>query len=285
MAPIPSLWPISTKPHGLPFCGSPTFKATLEIHAPSIQLSPSQTLGEARESPRAGPSRRQSGGSTGTAVPDQYQVGVSATLCPGGTGPASSVPLTAPCSPLPHWRQPLVHTPGSISWAWLSFARCLEGRGGRNRLSLWPSSLIMSIPSPITSLISCPHPAPPIPQDTPQVDPLSSPPCHALTSCVTRGHAPLPLEASSGCLEWILKVHPRWCSDWMSPRCGWWIAILFFCLYILAELHSLWDLSSPTRDWTWDYGSESTSSNHWTTRELPVNCYFNKLILLEWSKS
>ena len=26
---------------------------------------------------------------------------------------------------------------------------------------------------------------------------------------------------------------------------------------------------------------KAQSSNHWTTRELPVNCYFNKLILLE----
>ena len=35
-------------------------------------------------------------------------------------------------------------------------------------------------------------------------------------------------------------------------------------------LHSLWDLSSPTRDRT--LGSESTES--WTTREFPI---FNKV--------
>ena len=38
----------------------------------------------------------------------------------------------------------------------------------------------------------------------------------------------------------------------------------------LATLHSLWDFSSPTRNLTQAFGSESANSNHWTAREFPV---------------
>ena len=116
-------------------------------------------------------------------------------------------PSQRPCPPRPHQRRPLVHTPGSTSWAWLSFARCIEGRGGRNRLSLWPSSLVMSIPPLITSLVSCPHPAPPIRhRHTPgRPSHLPSLP-HLDQLCYQRPHPPPPQKASSGCLEGILKI-------------------------------------------------------------------------------
>ena len=41
-------------------------------------------------------------------------------------------------------------------------------------------------------------------------------------------------------------------------------------------LPSLQNLSSPARDWTWAFGSDTTSSNHWTTRELP------KCFIFQW---
>ena len=33
--------------------------------------------------------------------------------------------------------------------------------------------------------------------------------------------------------------------------------------------HNLWNLSSPTRDWTQATAGKALSSNHWTTMELP----------------
>ena len=40
--------------------------------------------------------------------------------------------------------------------------------------------------------------------------------------------------------------------------------------YYLAAQCSLWNLSSPTRDWTWaPLTMKAPSPNHWTTRELP----------------
>ena len=38
---------------------------------------------------------------------------------------------------------------------------------------------------------------------------------------------------------------------------------LFF--FFLATPRSLWDLSSLTRDRTWDLGNKSAESNHWTS--------------------
>ena len=37
-------------------------------------------------------------------------------------------------------------------------------------------------------------------------------------------------------------------------------------------LHSLWNLSSLTRNWTWATIVKVTSPNHWTTREFPNQC-------------
>ena len=46
-----------------------------------------------------------------------------------------------------------------------------------------------------------------------------------------------------------------------------------FCccfLFVLAVLHGMWDLSSPTRDQT-----HMVLTTHWTTRDIPVYiCYF-----------
>ena len=43
----------------------------------------------------------------------------------------------------------------------------------------------------------------------------------------------------------------------------------FFFFFFLATLHSMWDLSSPTRYQTWAPALEVWSLNHWTTREVP----------------
>ena len=40
------------------------------------------------------------------------------------------------------------------------------------------------------------------------------------------------------------------------------------CFYFLAVLHSMWDLSSSSTDWTHTLCSESWNLNHWTTREI-----------------
>ena len=39
-----------------------------------------------------------------------------------------------------------------------------------------------------------------------------------------------------------------------------WGFYLFVFLFLLAAPHCLWDLSSPTRDWTWALGSENVES-------------------------
>ena len=44
---------------------------------------------------------------------------------------------------------------------------------------------------------------------------------------------------------------------------------LYLFFIFLATLRGLWDLSSPTRDWTHTPGSELWSPNHWTAREFP----------------
>ena len=39
--------------------------------------------------------------------------------------------------------------------------------------------------------------------------------------------------------------------------------------FLLAEPHSMWDLSSPTRFKLASPALEAQSFNHWTTREVP----------------
>ena len=39
-------------------------------------------------------------------------------------------------------------------------------------------------------------------------------------------------------------------------------------LFFLAVLHDLWDLSSPTRDWTRSLAVRTQSPNHWTTSKF-----------------
>ena len=38
-------------------------------------------------------------------------------------------------------------------------------------------------------------------------------------------------------------------------------------------LQCMWDLSSPTRDWTHTPGPGGESPNHWTTMEVPTQCW------------
>ena len=51
-------------------------------------------------------------------------------------------------------------------------------------------------------------------------------------------------------------------SSW--PVC---ISVEFFCFIFSAMPCGLWDLSSPTRDWTWAPAVKAWSPNHWTARD------------------
>ena len=53
--------------------------------------------------------------------------------------------------------------------------------------------------------------------------------------------------------------------------------IFYFILFysFLASPHDLWDLSSPTRDWTHATAVKVPSPNHWTTREFLVSHFVN----------
>ena len=68
-------------------------------------------------------------------------------------------------------------------------------------------------------------------------------------------------------------------------------SVLFFLIFIylffnlfLATLHGLWDLSSPTRDWTHALGSESTESWPLAHHGIPHICTFLILFLSSYSK-
>ena len=54
-----------------------------------------------------------------------------------------------------------------------------------------------------------------------------------------------------------------------------WFAFKIF----LVMQHSLWDLSSPTRDWTRSSALEAWSSNHWTPKEFPVLNFIFRLVI------
>ena len=48
-----------------------------------------------------------------------------------------------------------------------------------------------------------------------------------------------------------------------------------FCfMFLVFWLRGMWDLSSPTRDWTCTPCAGSQSPNHGTTREVPVLAHF-----------
>ena len=57
---------------------------------------------------------------------------------------------------------------------------------------------------------------------------------------------------------------------------------MLLLLYVLVFWPlGLWDLSSPTRDWTLPSCIERQSLNHWTTRDVPNFFFFNWLEVLE----
>ena len=51
------------------------------------------------------------------------------------------------------------------------------------------------------------------------------------------------------------------------------LGFLFVCFCFLAALHSLWDLSSLTRDRTHTTAVKAWSPNHWTAREFPSTVF------------
>ena len=65
--------------------------------------------------------------------------------------------------------------------------------------------------------------------------------------------------------SWLFPVHISICvCVCVKEKCD---PMLFFSS---AVLHSMWDLSSPSRDWTWASAMQVWSSNHWTARGVPV---------------
>ena len=57
---------------------------------------------------------------------------------------------------------------------------------------------------------------------------------------------------------------------WKNKRFSHYIITFFSSHIFLVMLLSLWDLSSPTRDWTQALAVEALSPNHWTTRAFPL---------------
>ena len=55
------------------------------------------------------------------------------------------------------------------------------------------------------------------------------------------------------------------------------IVVFFFFFFFLAVSHSLWDLSSPIRDWTWAMAVSTLSLNHWTAKEFPRNIFKGRI--------
>ena len=45
---------------------------------------------------------------------------------------------------------------------------------------------------------------------------------------------------------------------------------IYLVIYFLAAPRGLWDLSSPTRDWTQTMAVKAQNPNHLATRELPA---------------
>ena len=51
-----------------------------------------------------------------------------------------------------------------------------------------------------------------------------------------------------------------------------------FKIFLVMQ-HSLWDLSSPIRNWTRPSTLEAWSSNHWTAKEFPVLNFIFRLVI------
>ena len=64
---------------------------------------------------------------------------------------------------------------------------------------------------------------------------------------------------------------------------------LFLCMErfccgfgFLAMLHSSWNLSSPTRDWTQAAAVKVLSSNHWITGKFPVFVFYWSIVSVQY---
>ena len=61
------------------------------------------------------------------------------------------------------------------------------------------------------------------------------------------------------------------CFSWLLLAC---LPSLFLSFFFnLATSHSLWELSSLTRDQAQAPAKKASSPNHWTTREFPALCF------------
>ena len=67
-------------------------------------------------------------------------------------------------------------------------------------------------------------------------------------------------------------------------QCTWFLSMVstLFFFFFLAKLHSMFDLSSPTRDQTCAPCIGSWSLNHWTTKKAPWFLLLSILLIRTW---
>ena len=95
-------------------------------------------------------------------------------------------------------------------------------------------------------------------------------------------------------LQWASLCSPL--AHWVGGLIYWVLESLkamlhcfFFCLFVCLfrhakkRSHGLWDLSYPTRHWTWVQAVKVPSPNRWTARELPKSLFWARRgLLLNW---
>ena len=74
-----------------------------------------------------------------------------------------------------------------------------------------------------------------------------------------------------------LQGHQEYAAAEEDPL-GWWSRrlgphLFLFFSFFFASLHSMWVLSSPTRDPTWTPAVKALHPTHWTTREFPWSIF------------
>ena len=75
-------------------------------------------------------------------------------------------------------------------------------------------------------------------------------------------------------LQWHVHCFPRFFLKMQKS----------VALFLLASSHNLWDLSSPTRDWTGTLGNDSMEISP-STREFPPNLFFSNGFVFLWFSS
>ena len=90
------------------------------------------------------------------------------------------------------------------------------------------------------------------------------------------------MSGPSGRLEWPGQKSSR---GFFFFNFNFKILFHFKILFIFwAAPHSLWDLSSPTRDWTWATAVKAPSPNHWTAGEFPRGFFYSRIWCIGWKE-